>query len=205
MKDTLTILIFADLHAECTDKIRNADFSKRSIDVCFTLGDIDYQHLQIIQKKVNCPVYGVLGNHDEYGMFECYGISDLDCKYIYIQNYSVTGLSGSSRYKMDNSPMLTQKESITVSKQLSYADILISHDSAYGLHGQRTDEAHCGLKGITRYLKKFKPHFHIYGHHHENTVQVYKKTIAVCVFGCAVIEIEKENNKSVLSKVEHIF
>ena len=187
----MRILAFADLHTKCIDKIKNTDFSKFNYDVCFTLGDIDCQHLRAITECVNCDTFGVLGNHDEYGMLERFGIIGLDEKEIIINNISVTGLSGSSRYKLDDKPMLTQKESINLSKHLPPAEILVSHDSVYGLYGAKSDEAHCGLKGISRYIRKHKPIINLHGHHHENSVKQCKKTKDICIFGCSVVEVDK--------------
>lgn len=197
----MRIIAFADLHSDCTDLIYHVDFSKYGYDFCFTLGDINCQHLQAITECVNCPVYGVLGNHDDYGMLERFGIIQLDSKLENLNNVTVTGFSGSSRYKNDDKPMLTQKESLGLSKQLPHADILVSHDSAYGLYGAKSDDAHCGLKGITRYVKKHKPFINIHGHHHVNRVQIYKGTIDICVFGGSVIEIEKNS----ISEIRKIF
>ena len=185
----IRILVFADLHTPCIEKIRNTNFSEYNYDVCFTLGDINCQHLNAITECVNCSVYGVIGNHDEYGMLEQFGIMRLDSKEVIINGFSVTGLSGSSRYKIDDKPMLTQKESIALSKQLPPAEILVSHDSAYGLYGAKSDKTHCGLKGISKYIKKYKPIVNLHGHHHENCVKNRRYTTDICVFGCSVIEI----------------
>ena len=187
----MKIIAFADLHTNCIDKINQTDYSSYNCSVCITLGDINSKHLQAIAANVKLPIYGVLGNHDEYGMLERYGITQLDEKEVNIDGVLITGLSGSSRYKPDDKPMLTQKESVYLAKRLHYAEIFISHDSAYGLYGAKSDKAHCGLKGISRYIKKYKPIINLHGHHHENSIKKYKKTTDICIFGCSVIEIDK--------------
>ena len=107
--------------------------------------------------------------------------------------FSVTGISGSSRYKNDDKPMMTQKQSIYLCKCLQPADMLISHDSAYGLYGAKSDKAHCGLKGISKYIKKYKPAINLHGHHHQNVVQNYKNTTDICVYGCSMIRVNGDD------------
>lgn len=185
----MKILAFADLHDYCIDKIAQIDYSAYGCDLCITLGDINYQHLQAIKKNVDLPICGVLGNHDDYGLLTKCGIVSLDGITLTVKSIHFTGLSGSSRYKPDDKPLLTQKESITLAKQLPPADILVSHDSAFGLYGARSDLAHCGLKGISRYIKKYKPVVNLHGHHHENCIKDGRYTTDICIFGCSVIEI----------------
>ncbi len=185
----MILLVFADLHTPCIDKIKSIDFSCYEYDACFTLGDIDVSTLKTIKNSVDCKVYAVLGNHDVNGMLSGLDIRHIDQIQIKIGSLSFVGLSGSSRYKEGDYPMLTQKESIEISKNLPCADILISHDGAYGLYGSKSDKIHCGLKGISRYVKRNKPFINLHGHHHINTTQFYKGTIDICVYGCSMIEI----------------
>ena len=51
----MKILAFADLHDYCIDKIAQIDYSAYGCDLCITLGDINYQHLQAIKKNVDLP------------------------------------------------------------------------------------------------------------------------------------------------------
>lgn len=197
----MRVLTFADLHTPCIDKIKNIDFQKENCDVCFTLGDINTETLKAIQNSVNCSIYTVLGNHDDFADLSELSIEYIDKRKVEMGGFSVVGLSGSSRYKEGNYPMLTQSESIRLSKKLPCANILVSHDSAYGLYGVKSDYAHCGLKGITRYIKKHKPLINIHGHHHENKVQFYKGTTDICVFGCSIIGIYKNG----LSGITRVF
>ncbi len=207
----MKMIVFADLHTDCTDKIKSIDFSSYNADVCFTLGDINREHLRCIKDCVSVPVYGVLGNHDECGMLESCGIEELSDNPLEGlgiigdndrgKEYTAAGLSGSAKYKDSDYCMLTQQESLNICKNLIHANILISHDCAYGLYGDRSDLAHCGLKGISRYIRKHKPILCIHGHHHENTVKIYRKTIDICVFGCSVIGV----GNGCLSEVIRVF
>ncbi len=209
MKEDVSLvkmIVFADLHTDCTDKIKSIDFSSYNADVCFTLGDIDYDQLCCIKKSVSVPIYGVGGNHDEIGMLAECGIIDAENAEINIadelgRSYMITGISGSSKYKDGNFCMLTQRQSLTICKKLIDADILISHDCAYGLYGDKYDAANCGLKGISKYIKTHNPIACIHGHNHENAVKIHKKTIDICVFGCSIISFVNGR----LSEIIHIF
>ena len=102
-------------------------------------------------------IYGILGNHDEYGLLESRNIRNIHSKVININGIKILGFEGSSRYKIGNIPMYLQEESIKILRECDIADILVSHDSPYQLYSKANDKAHCGMKGITKYLKKNKP------------------------------------------------
>lgn len=198
----MKILVFADLHTPCIDIIQNIDFSCYRYDACFTLGDIDVSTLKAIKNTVNSEVYAVLGNHDVNGMLDELDVKHIDQNKIEIGGLSFVGLSGSSRFKDgDYYPMLSQSESVAISKKLPGADILISHDSAYGLYGSKSDHTHCGLKGISRYIKKNKPIINLHGHHHVNTIKFYKGTTDICVYGCSLMDV----NTNSVTEIIRIF
>lgn len=198
----MKILLFANLHTPCVDKILSTDFSAYQYDICFTLGDIFFETLSVIQNCVKCSIYAVLGNHDEPNILANLDIKSIDRKRIELDGTSFAGLSGSSRYKSDNKPMLTQNESIKICKGIETADILISHDCAFGLYGSKSDKAHCGLKGISKYIKRNSPLFNIHGRYHRNEIRQYKHTLSICVYGCAILDI---NLKQHFVKIKNIF
>ena len=196
-KQKLTLLCLADLHnytkAEL-DKIKTLQY-----DVCFLLGDIPDEALKEILRIVgDKPLYGIHGNHDDWRILKQCGIKSLDRKFITLNDYRIIGFSGSNRYKYggytDNYAMLTQKQSIAWCKAFRRrwlcfrGDILISHDSMYKLF-HKTDPAHIGLKGISKFIKRNKVKLHIFGHHHQNTHIKKHGCDMICVYRCAVISL----------------
>lgn len=180
----MKILAIADLHdwsANELELIRDLEY-----DCCCLLGDIPDAALEIIKRIVQKPLFGVLGNHDELSTLSRCGIPNLDGKSVTVNGVTIAGLGGSHRYKSGDYPMLTQKESIAAAKLCPKADILISHDTAYHAM-KRLDSAHCGLKGISKYIAKNKPTLNIFGHYHENFHGKFKRTELLCVYRCALV------------------
>lgn len=92
--------------------------------------------------------------------------------------------------------MFTQKEAMKLLEKCPKADILISHDSAYKLYASRKDLAHCGLKAITKYIKKNKPILNIHGHQHINSNKMFNEyTRIICVYRAIIFDTDtKETN-----------
>lgn len=186
--NSINILIITDCHHLKEDeiiKVKNLQY-----DVCLLLGDISGNYLDMILKYVPIEkIYGILGNHDEYGLLESRNIRNIHSKVININGVKILGFEGSSRYKTGNIPMYSQEESIKILRKCDIADILISHDSPYQLYSKANDKAHCGMKGITKYLKKNKIYLNIHGHHHINTKLVLSNgTNVIGVYRCAMIQ-----------------
>ena len=193
--NSINILVIADCHhlkEEEIEKVKNLQY-----DACLLLGDISGNYLDMILKYVPIEkIYGILGNHDEYGLLESRNISNIHSKVINVNGVRILGFEGSSRYKTGNIPMYSQEESIRILRKCEMADILLSHDSPYQLYSKANDKAHCGLKGITKYLKKNKIYLNIHGHHHINTkLTLSNGTNVIGVYRCAMIQfptLEKE-------------
>lgn len=185
MTNKLKILAIADLHHwEESEIVR---IGSLEYDCCCLLGDIPEDAIGAIREQVNKPLFGVLGNHDTYGMLRNSGVEDIDKRAVVVNGVTFAGLGGSHRYKFGEIyPMLTQDESICAAALVPPCDILISHDTAFHAM-KRIDEAHCGLKGISRYIKTNKPKLNIFGHYHTNANISYKGSILMCVFRCALI------------------
>jgi Icc-related predicted phosphoesterase len=114
-------------------------------------------------------------------------IENINGKLINEKNFSLTGMSGSSRYKQDKSyPMVTQEESLEIFEKMEKADVLISHDSAFNIHSKEKNKE--GLKGITEYINKHQPKLHMYGHHHQFHSYKIKDTLCICNFRLGIIE-----------------
>lgn len=155
-------------------------------DVCLLLGDINSEYLNIIKKYVKNNIFGVLGNHDEFGILESANIENIHNKVVEINGIKIIGFQGSSKYKKGNHPLYTQEESIDVGKKMQEADILISHDSPYFLY--KRDPAHCGLKGITKYIYKNRISINIHGYQHINSNGKLKNgTTVIGIYKCALI------------------
>lgn len=186
--NSINILVIADCHhlkEEEIEKVKNLQY-----DACLLLGDISGNYLDMILKYVPIEkIYGILGNHDEYGLLESRNISNIHSKVINVNGVRILGFEGSSRYKTGNIPMYSQEESIKILRKCDIADILVSHDSPYQLYSKANDKAHCGLKGITKYLKKNKVYLNIHGHHHINTkLTLSNGTNVIGVYRCAMIQ-----------------
>ncbi len=191
----MKILVISDCHHLLEEEAKKLE--RVEYDICFLLGDISGQYLDIILKYIDKnKTYGILGNHDEFGILEARGIRNIHCKLIELQGLKFLGFEGSNRYKKGNFPMFTQKEAIKLIKRCPKADILISHDSAYKLYADSKDLAHCGLKAITKYIKKNKPILNIHGHQHINSNKMLNKyTKVICVYRAVVLDIDtKETN-----------
>lgn len=165
-------------------------------DCCCLLGDIPETALKIIKQLVHKPLYGVLGNHDDLNSLSRCGITYLNGKAVTVNGVSIAGLSGSHRYKNGDYPMLTQKESIVAAAACPAADILISHDTAYHIMKQ-LDNAHCGLKGISRYISRTKTGLNICSHYHINSHKrlMYKGCDILCVYKCALVSFPENTAK----------
>ncbi|WP_307993027.1 metallophosphoesterase [uncultured Clostridium sp.] len=191
----LNLLVITDLHTVYEEEIQK--IQNYIYDCCILLGDIRFDDLMLIRKYVKGSIYGVLGNHDSYGILENAGIENIHNKVITINEIKIIGFEGSSKYKKGNSPLYTQEESLKIAKTMSKADILVSHDSPYCLY--KKDPAHCGLKGITEYIKKNRIPINIHGHQHINSkITLKNQTKVLGVYKCSLVNIKTQN-------VKHIF
>lgn len=201
LKENILVLCIADthgtLHPEQIEMLRDVNY-----DVCFLLGDVSYKDLQLLENEnvlVKEKTYGLLGNHDDYGLLDKFGINNLHDKEIQIKDVSFVGFEGSHKYKEGKYPMYTQEEAESILKEYPGAEVFISHDGSFGAMG-RTDPAHCGFKAITQYIKDNDVIWHIHGHCHEPKVYEVNdaKTKCACIYKCALIDLKGE-------KVEFLF
>ena len=129
----MKILIIADCHhlvPEEAEKLADLEY-----DVCFFLGDISGHYIDMLLRYIDKnKIYGILGNHDEFGILESRKITNIHCKLIEINGTTFLGFEGSNRYKRGNFPMFTQKEARKLLMKCPKADILLSHDSPYKLY-----------------------------------------------------------------------
>lgn len=188
----MRILIITDLHDWEISEIELVQGLE--YDCCCLLGDIPETALRIIKQRVQKPTFGVLGNHDDLTTLSKCGITDLNGKTVTVNGVVLAGIGGSHRYKLGDYPMLTQEESIAAAAACPPGDILISHDTAFGVM-KRRDTAHCGLKGISKYIKRNKPMLNICGHYHENVHRRFKRCDILCVYRCALVSFPDDTAK----------
>lgn len=189
----IKIMIITDTHG-C---LKEGEFAKfvyenKEYDICLLLGDYSDRDINIILKYIKKErIYALLGNHD--GDYICkFNLNNLNDKVIEINGVKLLGIQGSYRYKPEDFPSFSQKESIEFFNNKERVDILISHDSPYGM-SDRNDNAHQGLFGITYYLFKNKVPYCIHGHLHTN----YNKVLmnGTKIKGCYMYSYIELDNK----------
>lgn len=162
----IRILLITDTHG-CLkeDKFSKFILEYKEFDICLLLGDHSSGDIKIILKYIEKEkIYALLGNHDRDYINEI-GLKNLNGNIIEIKGVKLLGIQGSYRYKPEEFPSFSQKESIEFLDDKEKVDILVSHDAPFGLSG-RSDVAHQGLFGIMYYLFKNKTPYCIHGHLH---------------------------------------
>jgi len=182
----LSLLVIADTH-NCLCESDIPFFA--DCNACFLLGDLSGKDLAVVKRLIlpYIPVYGVLGNHDDFPLYKNNGIEDIHGRVVSVNGVRVAGLQGSIRYKHTDYPLYTDEESVDISNSIETADILISHDSpkyAFGEHNL----AHSGLQGVTDYCFNNSVPLNIHGHHHVNKHNVLENgTLSICCHKCILL------------------
>lgn len=162
----IKMIVISDTHG-C---LKKDDFAKfvaehEDFDVCLLLGDHSIGDIDIIVQYINEEkIYALLGNHDN-NYIDKFKLKNLNGNVINIRGVKILGIQGSYKYKPDDFPSFTQKESIEFLNEKEKVDILVCHDSPYDF-SDRSDVAHQGLFGILYYLFKNKVPYCIHGHLH---------------------------------------
>ena len=162
----IKMIVISDTHG-CLNKDEFAKFAveHEDFDICLLLGDHSVGDVDTILQYIDEEkIYALLGNHDNNYIGK-FNLKNLNGNVININGVKILGIQGSYRYKPDDFPSFTQKESIEFLNDKEKVDILVSHDAPYGLSG-RTDVAHQGLFGMLYYLFKNKVPYCIHGHLH---------------------------------------
>lgn len=191
----MKVAVIADTHGIAKAVIDKYKDKLTNINLVFILGDLYKAELLFVDDYFkDIPIIGVYGNHDDVNSFIGTRIYNANLIPIRLNTgTAITGLQGSSRYKPTQYYGYNQRESIEVASKLPKADILISHDGPFGYCGDENDDAHCGLRGINKYIEKNKPSILFYGHHHKNKHYTIDNTDCHCVYELGIFEIE--NNK----------
>lgn len=200
----MKLLCCADLHNSFDLTHFETQTYDKEPDLIVTLGDISIQDLRIIKRtadNLGIPAIGICGNHDEPFALQSVDIDDLHGKVKTIDGVTFAGIGGSLRYKRSNYMFLTQQQSIDVAKNLPKADVLITHDKPYtgwfaDTKAQFAKDPHAGLVGITKYIRKNKPKYHLYGHLHQRMTEEKYGTTSMCVYGIQLIDIGDDGDDS---------
>ena len=186
----IKMIIIADTHG-CLNEDGFYQFmaEHEEYDVCLLLGDHSVGDVSTILKYVNQEkIYALLGNHD-HDYIGKFNLKNLNGEIININGVKLLGIQGSYRYKPDDFPSFTQKESIEFLNDKEKVDILVSHDAPYGF-SDRNDVAHQGLFGILYYLFKNKIPYCIHGHLHTPYEREMKNGTRVnCYNMCNYVEL----------------
>lgn len=181
----LRMLVIADTH-NCLD---DEEITGLEADVCLLLGDLSAKDIQKIKYNITTmPIYGVLGNHDDWKLYDAYGIENIHNKVVDVKGVKIAGLQGSIKYKNTDYPLYTDEESSNIARSMNGADVLISHDSPKYFHGE-INFAHSGLQGVTDYCVKNKIPLNLHGHHHCNKKGILENgTFSMCCFKVKMID-----------------
>lgn len=192
---SIKILVLADLHGVYMDDYINENkLQSRDFDLLFLLGDINIWQLKAIKKYFkDKEIYGVLGNHDDFGMLDEVGIVNMHNNIVNIEgergSLVVGGVEGSIKYKRAFAPMYIQEQIIELLSHYPKLDIIISHNSPYGVH-DKGDLAHEGYMGLTDYIVKHSPKICIHGHQHINRVTTCGETTVIGVYEGAIMDTD---------------
>lgn len=183
----MNVLVVTDIHFAFSDEeiavIKQGDY-----DVCLVLGDISQNDLLLIKSLVSAPLYGVCGNHDDFGLLDRVGIPNLHTTTVEVNGVVFGGLQGSFRYKKSSDfVMYSQSESLCSARSLPMVDVLLCHDGPCGMYGK--DGSRTGLKGIKWFLRKRKPSYCIHGHYHFQQRSKYMHTQVVCCYRVEIVNL----------------
>ena len=186
----IKMIIITDTHG-CLKEDEFSDFLKNheEYDACLLLGDHSVGDVNTILKYVNKEkIYALLGNHD-HDYIDKFNLKNINGEIIEINGVKILGIQGSYRYKSENFPSFSQKESIEFLDSKGKADILVSHDAPFEL-SEGNDVVHQGLFGITYYLFKNKVPYCIHGHLHTRySEEMINGTKVQCCYMYEYIEI----------------
>ncbi len=158
-------------------------------DLCILLGDIDRYDLEQILKIIPKErILAIRGNHDSFELYEREGIKEMSGRTVKYNGVTFAGIEGSFRYKDKIFPSFTQYESLFQLEDMKPADVLLTHDCMF--EHSKNDAAHAGLIGITRFIYRHAPVWHIHGHLHLSYQRCYDNgTAEKCVYLCEYMEI----------------
>ncbi len=188
----LRLVIISDTHGILAYGKGFEAFMKRVIeyDLCVLLGDITSAEVEVILGIVpKEKIIAVRGNHDSFDVYESYGIENISGSVYTYKGVRIAGIEGSFRYKDEDFPSFTQRESLELACSMEQgADVVISHDRVFSPDEDNLVRA--GLIGITYYICKNAVQWHIHGHIHKSYEDIYcNGTAEKSVYQCEYVEI----------------
>jgi len=202
---------------EVDARIHSATLRQRMghVDLVVGCGDLPAAYLEFLADALDRPVYFVLGNHQEELIrqgergkrFQPLGGTDLGGRVMRdpASGLILAGLPGSPRYgggpeqytEVEMSWMIARMTPRLLWNRLRHGralDVLVSHAPARDV-GDRPDHAHRGFKAIRRFLRRFRPAYHLHGHVHlydrsQPHAMRFGATEVINVFPYRVVEIE---------------
>jgi uncharacterized protein len=175
------------------------------VDLVLSCGDLPTYYLEFIVSSLNVPLYGVRGNHDYGASFDGIptgslgpGTGDLHRQVVHANGLLIAGLEGSMEY--NHGPhqygevamrlqiaRLVPRLLLNKLRHGRYLDILVTHAPPRGIH-DRPDRCHTGFNAFRRFLRRFRPRYHLHGHIHVYDRQTvtrtqFEETIVQNVYG----------------------
>ena len=186
----MKLLCITDTHGQLSDDWYHGE----EYDLCVLLGDHSLGDVEKVLRYIpKEKIRAIYGNHDVpvcgRTPITYFGLTEL--KYEVIDGVRLLGVSGSLRYKKGYQIFWEQDECSEYMEKQPEADVLLTHDLAFGERDLTIDgetirnkydlhheTAHVGLKGFKEYLTKYPNCKHIHGHVHKsyevgNTRSVY--------------------------------
>lgn len=159
-------------------------------DLVLACGDVyDALILSAARGCTASQVFAVKGNHDPAGPFPA-PIVDVHLRVVTLANgLRVGGFNGCWRYKPVGPFLYEQEEAARLLQQLPAVDILITHNSPWGVH-EVDDHVHQGFQALTDYLRRHAPRLLVHGHQHIRRETQVARTRVVGVFGHAFLDLE---------------
>lgn len=198
----MNILIFSDMHTYKPYKVQSIlnDYSKKDLDIIFILGDMATGYFYDIKDYFyykNIPILCVLGNHDNYEVFNNFEyLINLHSKLYTKNSINILGIEGGLGMTCANTTNIlhTHKDIVNIFENLKEKpDIMISHNSPYGINHSSYNNVHEGFIGIRKYLDNNKNTIVLHGHQHKNIITKYNDNIIIGIYGIVYLEIKEKN------------
>jgi len=163
-------------------------FGAWAVDLIIACGDLYDQAILGAAEACCCrTVLAVRGNHDLPQPFPA-PIRDLHGRVAEVLGLRFGGFNGSWKYKRKGHFLYDQDEAACALAALPPVDVLVTHNSPYGIH-QRDADIHQGFLGLNQYVERVRPRLLIHGHQHLNRETLVGPTRVVGVFGWRVLEL----------------
>ena len=201
-------------------RIYSGSVRQRMADVQLVLscGDLPARYLEFLVDALDKPVYYVLGNHAEEltrggergKRYLPLGCIDLGGKVIHDRSTGLilAGVPGSPRYCEHEPEQYTEWQILLMIGRMAprllwnryrhgrALDVLVTHSPPRDIN-DRDDLPHRGFIGLRRFLRWFRPRYHLHGHVHlydrsQSHIVEHEGTSVVNVYPYQVVDLERE-------------